>query len=98
VRVKPGTAPRQRGSRTLADDDQSKMMRGIWLELHAMSIVRDPSEAALLRRRCGDSHRPHDLRLLNFWKTTTCFPPLFSSLVVRSVRMPSLHACVQEWS
>lgn len=52
VRVKPGTTQRQRGARALADDDQSKMMRGIWLELHAMSIVRDPSEAALASFVC----------------------------------------------
>lgn len=33
--------------RSLAADPQSKMIRGLWLELHEMGYVRDPSEAAL---------------------------------------------------
>jgi phage gp16-like protein len=36
-------------SRPLADDPQSKMMRGLWIELHQLGAVRDPSEAALTR-------------------------------------------------
>lgn len=38
---KPGVCRRQ------ADDDQSKMARGIWIELHTLGEVRDPSEKAL---------------------------------------------------
>jgi phage gp16-like protein len=34
-------------ARTLADDDQSRMIRGIWIELHQMGTVKDPSEKAL---------------------------------------------------
>lgn len=34
-------------TRALADDAQSKMIRGLWLELADMEIVRDRSEAAL---------------------------------------------------
>ena len=33
--------------RTLADDDQSKMIRGLWIELHQAGKVRDGSEKAL---------------------------------------------------
>jgi len=33
--------------RPLADDAQSKMIRGLWLELHEMGEVRDSSEKAL---------------------------------------------------
>ncbi len=33
--------------RTQADDGQSRMLRGLWLELHARGYVTDPSEAAL---------------------------------------------------
>lgn len=34
-------------SRPLADDGQSRMIRGLWLELHELGAVRDPSEKAL---------------------------------------------------
>jgi len=37
----------QRGARPRADDDQSKMIRGLWLELHELEYVTDSSEAAL---------------------------------------------------
>ncbi|RAS18903.1 phage gp16-like protein [Microvirgula sp. AG722] len=32
---------------SLADDPQSKMIRGLWLELASMGVVRNPSELAL---------------------------------------------------
>jgi len=34
-------------SRKLADDGQSKKIRALWLELHQVGKVRDPSEASL---------------------------------------------------
>jgi len=34
-------------SRPLADDDQSKKIRALWLALHDAGVVRDPSEASL---------------------------------------------------
>ena len=40
-------ARKAKTSRPLASDDQSKMIRGIWLELHAKGAVNDSSEAAL---------------------------------------------------
>lgn len=40
-------AAKAKATRKLADDDQSKMIRGIWIELHEMGAVRDPSEKAL---------------------------------------------------
>jgi phage gp16-like protein len=43
---------RKGGNRTMADDDQSRMIRGIWLELVGMGIVRDSSEAALASFVC----------------------------------------------
>lgn len=36
-----------RQSRKLADDPQSKMIRALWLQLHAAGKVRNPSETAL---------------------------------------------------
>lgn len=40
-------AAKAKATRKLADDDQSKMIRGIWIELHKMGAVRDSSEKAL---------------------------------------------------
>lgn len=40
-------AAKAKATRKLADDDQSKMIRGLWIELHEMGAVRDSSEAAL---------------------------------------------------
>lgn len=40
------TAPRK-SSRALAPDDQSRKIRALWLQLHALGVVQDASEAAL---------------------------------------------------
>lgn len=40
-------AAKAKATRKLADDDQSRMIRGLWIELHKMGAVRDSSEAAL---------------------------------------------------
>ena len=45
-----------RGTRPLADDGQSKLIRHLWLDLHALGAVRDSSEralAAFARRHTG---------------------------------------------
>jgi phage gp16-like protein len=42
---KPAT--KAKSSRALATDPQSKMIRALWLELHAKGAVNDPSEQAL---------------------------------------------------
>ena len=55
VRVKaPRALPVATNSdtRPLADSAQSKMIRGLWLELHAIGAVRDPSEKALAAYVC----------------------------------------------
>lgn len=44
-KVKP---PKQAGTRPQADDDQCKMIRGLWLELHGLGKVNDPSERAVV--------------------------------------------------
>ena len=36
-------------NRPLADDAQSKMIRGLWIELHQLGAVRDSSEEALAK-------------------------------------------------
>ncbi len=41
--------PNKAGKRPLADDVQSKKIRSLWLELHELGAVRDPSEAALAK-------------------------------------------------
>lgn len=48
-KVKPGKKAAARPSRRLADDPQSKMLRGMWIELHKAGKVTDPSEAALCK-------------------------------------------------
>ncbi|MEC4750019.1 regulatory protein GemA [Methylomicrobium sp. Wu6] len=54
---KAGFRVKQKPShRALADDAQSKMIRGLWLELHELGAVRDPSEASLanyVKRQTG---------------------------------------------
>jgi phage gp16-like protein len=55
VRTKAPNAPmkaRNSQSRPYADDRQSKMIRGLWLELHKSGVVRDPSEKALASYVC----------------------------------------------
>ena len=39
--------PRRAQTRKLADDEQSKLIRHLWLRLHELGAVRDPSEQAL---------------------------------------------------
>lgn len=41
--------PNKVQKRPLADDAQSKKIRSLWLELHGLGAVRDPSEAALAK-------------------------------------------------
>lgn len=41
---KPRAAPK---TRALANDSQSRMIRGLWLQLHELGAVRSPDEAAL---------------------------------------------------
>lgn len=41
--------PNKAAKRPLADDDQSKKIRSLWLTLHDLGAVRDPSEAALAK-------------------------------------------------
>jgi phage gp16-like protein len=45
-KVKPKSG-NHKNSRKLADDAQSKKIRALWLELHEVGKVRDPSEASL---------------------------------------------------
>ncbi|WP_311515316.1 gp16 family protein [Oligella urethralis] len=37
------------GKMTMANDEQSKMIRGLWLELHNLGAVQNPSEYSLSR-------------------------------------------------
>lgn len=41
--------PNKAAKRPLADDNQSKKIRSLWLTLHDLGAVRDPSEAALAK-------------------------------------------------
>jgi len=41
--------PNKAGKRQLADNDQSKKIRSLWLALHDLGEVRDSSEAALAK-------------------------------------------------
>lgn len=53
---KPARKAGEHRVRPYADDDQSRMIRGIWIELHQLGAVRDPSETALasyVRRMTG---------------------------------------------
>lgn len=41
--------PNKKAQRPLADDEQSKKIRALWLTLHDTGAVRDPSEEALAK-------------------------------------------------
>lgn len=41
--------PNKKNKRPLADDEQSKKIRSLWLSLHDLGAVRDPSEEALAK-------------------------------------------------
>lgn len=41
--------PNKKSKRPLADDNQSKKIRSLWLTLHDLGAVRDPSEEALAK-------------------------------------------------
>lgn len=41
--------PNKKAKRPLANDEQSKKIRALWLTLHDMGAVRDPSEEALAK-------------------------------------------------
>lgn len=45
-KVRP-KAPGSPGNRRLANDPQSRLIRHLWLKLHGLGKVRDPSEEAL---------------------------------------------------
>ena len=47
VRSKRAAAPEKRPSRPLAADPESKKIRALWLFLHQLGAVKNPSEAAL---------------------------------------------------
>lgn len=52
----PGTKAKVKPKTELASDAQSKMIRGLWLELRDANVLRDPSEqglAAFIRRQTG---------------------------------------------
>ena len=51
-----------KGQRALADDAQSRMIRALWLELHRLGAVRDPSEGAL----AGFVKRQHKIDALQW--------------------------------
>lgn len=53
VQSKSATKPQRKGHRRQADDGQSKMIRGLWIELHQLGGVRDQSEAALAKWVAG---------------------------------------------
>ena len=44
---KVGAIHESPGQRRKAEDDMSRMIRGLWIELHEAGKVRDPSEKAL---------------------------------------------------
>lgn len=51
-KVKPKANVPAKPTRALASDEQSKLIRHIWLEMHKQGIVRDPSEASLAAYVC----------------------------------------------
>ena len=71
-----------RPSRRLADDDQSKMARGLWIDLHTLGTVRNSSEKALnsyvLRMTkvadlswCNDDQKFVVIEALKDWRART---------------------------
>lgn len=53
VQAKNAAKKPRKGHRKQADDDQSRMIRALWLELHNAGAVRDSSEAGLARWVAG---------------------------------------------
>jgi len=53
-------------SRALADDAQSKMIRALWLELHAVGGVRHSSERALARWIAGQTKSSDGIEALQW--------------------------------
>ncbi|MCF7963984.1 MAG: regulatory protein GemA [Methylobacter tundripaludum] len=60
---KKATKPK---SRALADDAQSKMIRALWLELHAVGGVRDSSERALMHWITGQTKSSDGIEALQW--------------------------------
>jgi phage gp16-like protein len=71
-----------RPSRRLADDDKSKMCRGLWIDLHTLAAVRNSSEKALnsyvLRMTkvadlswCSDQQKYVVIEALKDWRART---------------------------
>lgn len=53
-KVKPKANPKAlaKPTRALANDEQSKLIRHLWLQMHAQGIVKNPSEASLAAYVC----------------------------------------------
>lgn len=52
VKPKANTKAPAKPTRALANDEQSKLIRHLWLQMHQQGIVRDPSEASLAAYVC----------------------------------------------
>jgi len=66
VQSKKATKKPAKRHRTQADDKQSKMIRGLWIELHQIGAVRDPSEAALAKWVAGQVKSSHGVEALQW--------------------------------
>ena len=60
------TRPKRSGSRTQADDDQSKLIRSLWIQLHEAGKVRDPDERALVNWAKGQFKNSHGIEALQW--------------------------------
>lgn len=58
--------PKRAGNRAQADDDQSKLIRSLWIRLHEAEKVRDPSEVALVSWAKGQFKSSHEIEALQW--------------------------------
>lgn len=60
------TRPKRSGARAQADDEQSKLIRSLWLQLYDAGKVRDPDERALVNWAKGQFKNTHGIEALQW--------------------------------
>lgn len=61
--------PKRAGTRQQAGDEQSRLMRSLWIQLHESGKVRDPSERALVNWAKGQFKNSHGIEALQWLST-----------------------------
>lgn len=91
VRAKPGTATAPRPDRRQDTTREAVKVRALWLFLHHLGVVRDPSERALaayVKRiaKVDDMHWAHGDRMLSLIETLKKWAMRFLPAAVRALK------------